>query len=400
MAALASHPLAQPPPGEAPPGGGRALAIAIGANVLGITAHTTYMYYLAPIALREGGIVGRDALAFSLVAVAMGLAVVPAGRLADRVPRRRVMRAGLALLGLSYLALLPTPTLPVILGGVVLSGVGLALLFVSFNSYVADLLSGSARGRAYGKAGALSVLASAAGPFVAATTLRFAPDALVGLRANAALFGLGAFVGIALTWALPSMRAQQAPAERGSARETLRVAAPLMALYAVQGLAYGMTAPYFTVYFLDHVRLPRDAWGYVLAAGTLASAVGSFFAGRALARHAPPRVMLAGQVGLLLSCALLAFPVPVALLVVGFLGRSLFSTTTGPSVNVLLMARAVPARRAEAQSYSSLAWNAGWAVGATLGAVALVRLDGRAFVVGATLGLLGVALGVALLRRD
>lgn len=374
----------------------RSLSLAIAANICGLAAHTTYMYYLAPIALREGGIVGKDAIAFSLVAVAMGLAVVPAGRLADRIPRRRVMRIGLALLGLSYVALLVEPSLAAILGGVVASGVGLAFLFVSFGSYVADLLASSERSKAYGAAGALGVLASAAGPALAALTLRLAPAQ--GLRVNALLFAVTAAIGIALTWSLPTARGHGASSERGSARDTFRTATPLMALYLVQGAGYGMTAPYFTVYFLDHVGMARDAWGYALAAGTLASAAGSFFAGRLIATFSASRVMLGGQAMLLLSCSLFLFPLPTAALLVGFFGRSLFSTTTGPGVSTLLMERARPERRAEAQSYTSVGWNAGWAIGAALGGWTLARYGGAAFAIGGTLGLAGVAVGVALLR--
>lgn len=398
MATAAAHPMVQTPAAHGEDRATlRSLAVAIAANVLGLTAHSTYMYYLAPIALREGGF-DADALIFSLVAVSMGLAVVPAGRLADRIPRRYVMRIGLALLGLAYVGVVLPPSREAVVAGTVATGVGLALLFVSFQSYVADLLHASRRGVAYGRAGALGVLASAAGPFFAAVVFRGVDDPRLALQVNGALFALAAFAGILLTLALPSVRAP-APKERGRWREAARAAAPAAVVYLFMGAGYGMTAPYFTVYFLDHLRYASEHWGYLLAMGTVMSAVGSILAGRLGRRVEPMRVALLGMAGLLASSVLFALPLPALLFAAGFLGRSLFSTTVGPVISASVMARAHPNRRAEAQSYSSLAWNAGWAVGGAVGGALLLRLGGALFPLGGALALAGVALGMLVLTR-
>src|SRR5436309_497635 len=103
----------------------------------------TFAYYLAPIALREIGVRDHAAWVFSGLAVAMMLTVLPAGWLADRVPRRRVFAAGLVLQALVMVPLLIQPTLSGILLGTALTGIGLGLSLVSFNSYVADLLAAS-----------------------------------------------------------------------------------------------------------------------------------------------------------------------------------------------------------------------------------------------------------------
>lgn len=377
----------------------RALLLATAANVLGLTAHTTYMYYLAPIALREGG-VEADALIFSLVAVAMGLAVVPAGRLADRTPRRHVMRLGLLLLALAYVGVVLPPSRAAVVAGTLASGVGLAFLFVSFQSYVADLLHAAERGVAYGRAGALGILASAAGPFVAALVFRASGDARAALVANGVLFGVAGLAGILLTYALPSVRAPTHEAgERGDWRAAARAAGPVALVYLFMGAGYGMTAPYFTVYFLDHLRYASEHWGYLLAAGTVLSALGSMAAGQ-LGRSMPPvRVALLGMVGLLVASLLFVLPLPAVFFALGFLGRSLFSTTVGPAMSATVMARAHPARRAEAQSYSSLAWNAGWAVGGASGGALLAALGGGLFPLGGALAVSGVTLGAWLLQR-
>ena len=372
----------------------RALLLATVAYVVGQSAHTTFMYDLVPLATRAAGLERYDAWLFSGIAVAMGLAVVPAGRLADRVPRRRVLRAGVALLGLAYASLLVPVTLPALLVGTASTGVGLAFTFVSFNSYVADLLAGPQRGAAYGRTVALSVLAGAAGPVLAALVLRRAGDGLPGIRVCAALFGAATLLTLVLTWGLPTARQPRGPTAR---RVDRRAVAPVMVLYLLMGAGYGMTAPYFAVYFLDHAGLDGETWGYALGAGTALAALGSFVAGRLAARAEPRSVAVGGQVGLLAASLLFLLPTRV-LHAAGYLGRSLFSSTTAPVVTATLMARVEDDVRAESQGYSSLAWNAGWAVGALAGGWMLVHAGRATFPLGAALGFVGVLVGVAMMR--
>ncbi|HUR69913.1 MAG TPA: MFS transporter [Candidatus Thermoplasmatota archaeon] len=375
------------------------LAIATAANTLGVTAHSTYMYYLAPLALRAAGIVGKDALLFSLIAVAMGLAVVPAGRLADRVPRRYVLRAGLALLGSSYLALLAPLALGPIVAGVVASGVGLALLFVSFQSYVADLLRDEDRAGAYARSSAWGILATAAGPLAAALVLRASATPVAGLRASALVFLAASAAAIALTLRLPSLaHAPPAAHERGRWHHAVRAAAPIALMYVLMGAGYGMTAPYFTTWFLDDLGMPGPAWGYLLAAGTLASAAGAILAGTLSRRLPTPPVAVAGMVAMLVASVAFALPLATFAFAAAFLARSFFSTTVAPGMNAIVMTRAKSGRRAETQAYGSLAWNAGWATGGALGGTLLATLGGRSFVLGAALALAGVVTGVTLLR--
>lgn len=377
----------------------RHLLIATVANTVGITSHMTYMYYLAPIALRAGSLAG-DAIVFSLVAIAMGSAVVPAGRLADRIPRRYVLRLGLALLSVAYVGVALPASLVAIAAGTIASGFGLAFLFVSFQSYVADLLAAEQRAAAYGRAGAYAILASALGPFLAALVFRASPDAAVGLRANAALFALAGAAAIALTMTLASVRAPtHAPHERGRWHEAARTAAPVALLYVFMGAGYGMTAPYFAVYFLDHVHLANETWGYLLAAGTVVSAVGSLAAGELNRSADARRIAVLGMVGLVAASLVFLFPVGLVGLALGFLGRSFFSTTVAPGMNATVMRRARHARRAETQAYGSLAWNVGWATGGAAGGALLATLGGALFPLGAAIALAGVIAGVVMLGR-
>lgn len=380
----------------------RAFALATAAYVLGMTAHTTFIFYLAPVGLRAGGVLGHDAWVFSGTAIATMLAVLPAGRLADAYPRRRILRVGLALLGLAYAPLLLDPTLPLVLLATALTGTGLAFLFVSFTSYVADLLARGETSGAYGLSGALAILASALGPFVASLVFRAAPGELAALKANALLFGAAGLAGMLLTLALPQApRVVTGPAAAGAGgagRGAWRAAWPFVVLYVLMGAGYGMMLPYFAVYFLDVVGIGSETWGLLLAAATVAGAAGSVVGGR-VGRRDPHRTMLGSQA--LHAAASVAFALPLGPVVLGaaYVARNLFATSVAPIANALLMGRSEPAARGLSQGYASLAWNLGWAAGAAAGGVLLARLGGLAFPLAALLGVAGASAAVLTLRR-
>lgn len=383
----------------------RAFALATAAYVLGMTAHTTFIFYLAPVALRAGEVAGRDAWVFSGTALATVLAVLPAGRLADAWPRRRVLRIGMALLALSYAPLLVDPTLGGILLATALTGTGLAFLFVSFTSYVADLLAQSEASGAFGLSGALAILASALGPFAASLVFRVMPDDLVAIKANALLFGLAAALGALVTLLLPRAPRTRAnattlapPDASAPGREALRAALPIGVLYVLMGAGYGMMLPYYAVYFLDHVRLGSEEWGYLLAAATVAGALGSIVAGR-LGRRAPHATMLGTQGAHVALNLAFAFPLAGWLLGAAYVARNLPATGVAPIANALLMGRAGAGTRGRAQAYASLAWNVGWTLGAAAGGILLARLGGLLFPLAALMGLAGTLLAVLQLRR-
>lgn len=376
----------------------RALRLATAAYVLGMTAHTTFIFYLAPVSLRVAGVEGRDAWVFAGTAVATMLAVLPAGRLADRLPRRRMLRVGLGLLALSYLPLLAPPAFGTVLLSTAFSGCGLAFLFVSFNSYVADLLAQAETSGAFGLSGALAILASAIGPFLASLVFGVAPDERTALAANAVLFGAGALAGVLLTFTMPSARVASALEQERTTRGDLATVAPFVLLYVLMGAGYGMMLPYFAVFFLDHVRLAPATWGALLAAATVSGAAGSYLAGR-FGRARPLAVMAGTQT--LHAAASLAFLLPLGAPLLGFayVARNLFATGLAPVASSVLMGRARPEARARAQAYVSLAWNVGWAAGAAAGGLLLARLGGAAFPLAALLGVAGAVLALPLLRR-
>lgn len=384
----------------------RALRFATASYVLGWMAHVSFVFYLAPLALRLGDAGGRDAWVFAGTAVASVLAVLPSGRLADRFPRRHILRASMLLLGASYLPLLLLPpSFAATLAATLITGTGFAMMFVSFNAYVPDLVAGTPLSGAYAKSSAFSTLAGAAGPFVAALVFDLIQAQPFALRVNAALFLLIALAGAACTLALPAAgHGARDTVTRGGLVESWRSerasVVPLTIVMGFLGAGYGATLPYFAVFFLDHVQLGAAPWGYTLAAATFASAAGTLLAGRLASRFPIRPFILAPQVALAFVSLSFIAPLPALALGAAFVVRNAFSSTTGPLVNSVLMPRVAPHARGRVQAWGTLAWNVGWAGGAAIGGLALARWGGAVFPIGAVFGLLGVAAGVRLIQTD
>lgn len=380
-----------------------AVPVAMAAYVLGWAAHMTLPYYLAPIELRLAGAQGLDLWVFAAVSLASMAAVLPAGRLADRYPRRRVMRAGYAMLALSYLPLLwPTPSFWAPLLGAALAGAGLVAVVVAFNAYIADLTHSGGISTAYGRTSALSTLAGAIGPFAAAGVFRLVGDDLLALRMSAVVFGLAGVAAFLLTFLLPPAPSPSAPLGHGlrdawrRERGTIR---PVAWMYVVMGAGFGMTFPYFAVHFLDELATPNAQWGVLLGIGTVASALGAMAAGRLATRWPKLLVTLLPQALVFLALLAFLFPLPFLVLAGAFVARSLLSNTLAPVVNGEMMTRVAPGSRARVQAWASLAWNAGWTAGSIGGGLLFARLHGAVFPLGAAIALLGAAWGMRLLLR-
>lgn len=377
----------------------RALRIATASYVLGVIAQATWLFYFAPIHLRAGGVEGKEGWAFAASALATMLTVVPAGLLADRVPRRWVMRVGLALLAASYLPLLAPPSLAMTVTASALSGVGLAFLTIPFNSYVADLLHGAGMAKGYGVTGALSVLASALGPLAAAQVFLVAPGEVEGLRWNALLFGAMALVGIVLSLGLPNARPPTSRSRlAGAHARPGRAAFPIAVVYLLAGVSFGVTTPYFAVYFLGKLGMANEAWGLALGAATAAGALGFYLSGRAATRWDPSFLLVAGQAAAAVALLPFLFPLAAIPLAIAFVARYLFANTMAPLANTMMMGAVDPASRGLAQGFVSMVWNLGWTLGALVGSALLAGWGGALFPLGAALAVLGAIAGVLTAR--
>lgn len=376
------------------------LRFALSAYLLAVIAQTTFIYFLAPLALLRSGSVASAALVFGASAAATILAVVPAGRYCDHRPRREGLRLAFIMIGMGYAAFIIAPLslwAQLVTAGFV--GAGLSVGAISFNSYVADLLAEEGRGRAYGRSGAASVLASAAGPFVAAAVVGVFPDPVDDLRVAALIVLVGQIAAFVLTMRLHSVRTHETPTAFNPNPPGEAALRAIVVLNLLTGLGIGLTAPYYAVHFLSGLELSGDAWGYLLAAATVAGAIGVFLAGRFADTLSARSIVVGGQ-GLHLVAAL-AFlaPGPVFLLMAAYVARTLFANAVAPVTHTVLMSRTAAAVRGRNMGWTSLALNLGWGAGAVVGGLVYPLLGGRIFPIGAAFAVSGAVAGFAVLER-
>ncbi len=378
----------------------RTLRFALSAYLLTIIAQTTFIYFLAPVALLRADMVTAASLVFVVSAGATILAVVPAGRYCDRRPRRDGLRLGFLLIFIGYLAFVVAPLeLPGLLITAGFVGAGLGVSVISFNSYIADLMAEEGRGRAYGRSGAASVLASAAGPLVAAAVIAVLPGPTQDLQAAGLLVVAGQVVAFLLTVPLHSVRTHDSPAAFNPNPPADTALKAIFVLNLLTGLGIGMTAPYYAVHFLSGLGVPGPQWGYLLAAATVAGAAGVFLSGR-VADVLSARTIVVGGQGLHLAAAL-AFlaPGPTLFLMAAYMTRTFFANAVSPVTNMVLMSRTAATVRGRSMGWTSLALNAGWGFGAVVGGLTYPLLGGRMFPVGAAFTVLGAVAGFAVLER-
>lgn len=366
-------------------------------------AHTTFLLFLAPIALRRAGGGAEASFVFAASALAMLVAVVPAGWVADRHPRRQVMHAGLVLLSACFLSLiLPMAGTNGILLASILAGAGLALLVVPFFAYVADVLDASALPRAYGMVGTLAVLGAAGGPLAGAAIFHLAPDEGAGIAMMAWGLALLCLLAGWLTVALPHATRAVSLAEPTApiGRAPLRTLVGFSLLFGFIGLSFGLTLPYFALYFLGHEGLTNEAWGILLGVGTAASALALLGAGKFGTRYTTSRFLIGSQGAAAVAALAFIFPLPAGILAAAYVGRTFFAGAYSPIVNASLMEQMPPSARGRAHGWTSLAWNVGWGIGALAGAGILAKYGGILFTLGALAGLVGTLLSVTMIRSQ
>lgn len=300
--------------------------------------------------------------------LAITAVIVGAGRLGDRLGRRRVLLVGLLLFAVACGVCAVAPSLEWLIAARVLQGLGAASMMAMTLGMVGDTVTRERTGRVMGLLGTMSAVGTAMGPSVGGVLL-----SLWGWRA---LFWVGVplgFLAAALVASyLPVDRQVNAQASGDAFWLPLRDPA-LRAGLAMSALVSAVIMATFVVgpFYLSRGLGLDPAWmGLAMAVGPCVAAVTGVPAGRLTDRLGSHRMTLAGlgltaigTLSLVLTSGLFAYLGSLMLLTTGY---SLFQAAN----NTAVMSDVEATRRGTISGLLNLSRNLGLIFGASaLGAV-------------------------------
>jgi predicted O-methyltransferase YrrM/predicted MFS family arabinose efflux permease len=255
---------------------------------------------LAATSVQLGALAAAQTVGFLLIGL-------PAGVLADRLPRRQTMmvcnlaRAGL-LLSIPIGAWLGNLTIHQLIVVAVLIGLAQVIFDVCYQSYLPGLVSREHLLVANGRLESSRSAAVAGGPALGGVLSQ-----LLGSARAVALDAVGYVVSAVLLWRIRDTEPVPSPAGRRPVyREVLEgmrfvagnpVLRTTTGAAAIYNLCYGMMQPLVILLLVTHLRLPGTIVGVLLAAAGVGGLLGAFVAGRVARRVGSIRTILVAELG-------------------------------------------------------------------------------------------------------
>ncbi|CRM76489.1 MFS transporter [Pseudomonas sp. 52 E 6] len=300
--------------------------------------------------------------------LAITAVIVSAGRLGDRLGRRRLLLAGLLLFAVACGLCGMAPALEWLIVARVLQGLGAAVMMAMALGMVGDTVTKQRTGRVMGLLGTMSAVGTAMGPSVGGVLL-----SVWGWRS---IFLVGVPLGlmaVALAYRYLPVDGQRESSPTGSnfwsslQDASLRAGLAMSALVAAVIMATFVVGPF---YLSRGLGLAPEWMGLAMAVGPCIAAVTGVPAGRLTDRLGSRRMTLAGLGVLACGALLLSFTsglfMYLGALVILTTGYSLFQAAN----NTAVMKDVQPANRGTVSGLLNLSRNLGLIVGASvLGAV-------------------------------
>lgn len=300
--------------------------------------------------------------------LAITAVIVSAGRLGDRLGRRRLLLAGLLLFAVACGLCGMAPALEWLIAARVLQGLGAAVMMAMALGMVGDTVTKQRTGRVMGLLGTMSAVGTAMGPSVGGVLL-----SVWGWRS---IFLVGVplgLVAVALAYRYLPVDRQHGQSSTGSTfwsslqDASLRAGLAMSALVAAVIMATFVVGPF---YLSRGLGLAPEWMGLAMAVGPCIAAVTGVPAGRLTDRLGSRRMTLAGLGVLACGALLLSFTsglfMYLGALVILTTGYSLFQAAN----NTAVMKDVQPANRGTVSGLLNLSRNLGLIVGTSaLGAV-------------------------------
>ncbi len=331
--------------------------------------------------------------------IAMTATMVFAGRIGDRIGRRRLLLVGLALLIAASAAGSAAPSLPLLVVARAVQGAGAAIALSLAIAFVGETVPKQEMGRAMGLLGSTSALGTALGPSLGGVLVQ-----AFGWRSIFLInLPLGLAAAVMAHRYLPSARPtmERASDLRGhvvalfAPLRDVRLRSSLIANLLVSAVM--MATLVVGPFYLSHaLGLDAAAVGAVMSVGPIAAALMGAPAGRLADRFGARPMVLAGLGGIAGGAALLAL-LPQSLGVAGYVA-SIVAITTSYAIfqaanNTEVMRDVEPGRRGVVSSTLNLSRNLGLIGGTSLmGAVFVAAGMHATFALGAALMVAALAI--------
>jgi EmrB/QacA subfamily drug resistance transporter len=161
---VSTHQVSSPPRPDARPAAGRSLALLLVGAFMALLDTTIVNVALPSVQSGLGAGPSQLEWVVSGYMLALGLALIPAGRIGDRVGHHRMYVAGLTLFTLASLACGLAQNSGQLIAARVVQGLGAGAFFPAIAALIQLLYAGRDRGRAFGALGAVIGLSTALGP--------------------------------------------------------------------------------------------------------------------------------------------------------------------------------------------------------------------------------------------
>jgi len=323
--------------------------------------------------------VGR---AISLNALGVALLALPAGWMADRWGRRRIIVGGALVDGLAQFTRASSLHPGAILAGSFVSGAGQAMLAIAAAPFIAEHSGSRERTHLFSAFFAAvlfaGVIGNILGGWIPPLLLRLPPGArpdLLGAYRTSLLIGAAFVLAGTLPLALLKGHVEKPTPHLGRrlARADFRLMAPIALNSILIGLGAGLVIPFMNLYFARRFACSSAQIGSFFSAAQVVTAVASLV-GPAIARRF-------GKLRTAVSSELLSLPFLVTLgaekhlgiAVTAFLFRATLMQASTPLLNAFVMDVLPQELRARSTSLNNLLWNLGWAVSATLAGAIIER---------------------------
>lgn len=312
-------------------------------------------------------------------ALAMALAALPAGWMADRWGRRRVLVAGSIIEGLGMLARAATLHPGVLLVSSFVAGIGQSTYTVAAAPFITEHSTSRERTHLFSAFFSVELIAAVVGNMIGGWLpglfLPFATGAgshwLPGYRATLLVGGASALAAALPTALIRGVADARIVHARGGHAADERKLRPIAINAMLLGGGAGLVIPFMNLYFARRFSCSSAQIGVFFSAAQLVTAIAAAMGPVLAHRFGKLRTATAMELLSLPFLVTMGFERRLDLAVGAFLVRATLMQAGSPLISAFVMEALPPTLRARSTSLQNTLWQASWALSSSLAGLIL-----------------------------